>query len=250
VAAAALIGAFVAIELRSRAPLLPLRIFRLRSLMAANVIALIIAAIVFSQFFVLTLYMQQVLGYSAMQTGVAFVAVTLTIVVVSNVAQMLVTRIGVRTVLTTGLVLTSVAVALLARIPEDGDYFRDLFVPFLLTGIGMALSFIPMTIAGLSGVARADAGVASGLINTSRQIGGAVGLAAVSTIAAAYTSDGATAQVADAGLIHGFHVAFYVLTALAVAGALVAAFAIERRPTVAPVALRPSESIEPLEEAA
>ena len=117
----------------------------------------------FSQFFLLTLYMQQVLHYTAIQTGVAFVTTTLAIIVFSNVGQMLVTRLGVRRVLTAGLVLTAISLTLLTRLPTDGNYFWSLFPAYLISGLGLALVFVPMTIAGLSGVDRADAGIASGL---------------------------------------------------------------------------------------
>jgi EmrB/QacA subfamily drug resistance transporter len=248
-----LIGAFIAIELRSRAPLLPLRLFRLRTLAAANVAGVAVAAVGFSMFFLLTLYMQQVLHYSAIQTGVAFVAITLTIVVVSNIAQGLVTRLGARRVLTVGLVVAAAALTLLARLPQDGHYFWNIFPAMVLGGIGMSLSFISMTIAGLTGVERADAGVASGLINTSRQIGGAVGLAGVSTLATTYTNqyvdshEGVTALSA-AALTHGFNVTFYALAALAVAGALVAGIFIEPQRRAEPVV--DEDAVAVLEEAA
>src|SRR6478609_6332642 len=187
---AALIAAFLAIELRSPAPLLPMRMFRLRSLSAANATAVMIGGIAFSQFFLQTLYMQDVLGYSAIRTGVGFATMAFTIIVVSNVAQRLVTRVGVRPVLTAGLLLDSASLAYFTQLPTDGHYFWNLFPGMLVGGIGLALSFVPVTIAGLTGVSRADAGIASGLINTSRQVGGAVGLAAVSTITAAYATTG------------------------------------------------------------
>ena len=244
--AAALLVAFVGIELRSAAPLLPLRIFRLRAVTVSNTVGLLVAAVGFSQFFLLTLYMQQVLHYSAVQTGLAFAAITLTVVVFSNVAQALVTRLGVRTVLTCGLLLTATAQALLLRLPVNGHYFWDLFPAFLLTGLGLASSFVPVAIAGLSGVPAADAGVASGLINASRQIGGAIGLAAVSTIAASYTAGGAAA---GNGLTNGVDTAFTVLAALAIAGALIAvAFTRQRPPAVEPQPV--AETVQPLEEAA
>jgi Na+/melibiose symporter-like transporter len=219
---AGLITAFLAIELRSPAPLLPLRIFRLRSLSAANAVAVVIGGIAFSQFFLQTLYMQDVLGYSAIRTGVGFATVTITIIVFSNVAQRLVTRIGVRTVLATGLALDSVSLALFTQLPVNGHYFWNLFPGMVIGGIGLALSFVPVTIAGLTGVSRADAGVASGLINTSRQVGGAVGLAAVSTIASAYATTGSPAAVSD-GLTQGFQAGFLVLSGTALAGAVIAA---------------------------
>jgi EmrB/QacA subfamily drug resistance transporter len=228
-ASALLIAIFIAIELRSPAPLLPMRIFRNRSLSAANAIAAVIGAIAFSEFFLLTLYMQQVLGYSAIETGVGFAAVTFTIIIFSNVAQTLVTRFGVRSVLATGLALDAVSLAIFTRLPVGGHYFWDLFPAFLISGVGLALSFVPVTIAGLAGVQRADAGIASGLINTSRQVGGAVGLAAVTTIAASYASNGggatglARVAAVDGGLTNGFQVGFTLLAAAAAAGAIVAA---------------------------
>jgi EmrB/QacA subfamily drug resistance transporter len=255
-ASAALLAAFVAIELRSPAPLLPMRIFRNRMLSGANATAAMIGAIAFSEFFLLTLYMQQVLGYSAIETGVGFVAVTFTIIVFSNVAQTLVTRLGVRAVLTTGLALDAVSLALFTQLPVQGHYFWNLFPAFLISGVGLALSFVPVTIAGLQGVERADAGIASGLINTSRQVGGAVGLAAVTTIAASYASTGAgatgLARVAaiDGGLTDGFQVAFAVLAGAAVAGALISAVMLRPRPEGAAVESLTSPSTTRLEEAA
>ena len=187
-ASAALIVAFVAIEARSSAPLLPLRMFRLRTLTGSNLGGLLMGAAVFSQFFLLTLYMQQVLHYSALQTGVAYVALTLAVIVFANVSQALALRFGVRPVLPVGLLLAAAGLVLYARLPVDGHYFWDLFPAFLLSGIGMAFAFIPLTIGALAGVRRADAGIASGLINTTQQIGGAIGVAAATTISATYTS--------------------------------------------------------------
>jgi EmrB/QacA subfamily drug resistance transporter len=223
--AAILLLAFLVIELRSAAPLLPMRIFRQRTLAVANATAIVITAIAFSQFYLLTLYMQQVLHYSAVQTGLGFVTVTLSIVAFSNLTQTLVTRMGVRRVLTTGLLLDAAALLLFARLPVDGRYFWDMFPAFLISGIGLSLSFVPMTIAGLTGVRREDAGVASGLLNTSRQVGGAVGLAAISTVAATYTAPTltlATPSVTGTALTHGFHAGFVALTGLAIAGAAIA----------------------------
>ncbi len=254
-ASVVLLVAFLVVELRTRVPLLPLRIFRQRTLAVANATAVLVAAVAFSEFFLLTLYLQQVLDFSPVETGLAFLPITLTIIVVSNVAQTLVTRIGVRPVLTTGLVLAAGALAYFARLPADGHYARDVFPALVLSGVGLALTFVPMTIAGLTGVARADAGVASGLINTSRQIGGAVGLAAVSTIAITASSgaaeDGRSSVAAGAALTHGFQVSFAVLAVLAIAGAvLVAAFIEPRRPRGADVTVLQEEPTVVFEEAA
>jgi len=239
-ASAALVLAFVAIELRSPAPLLPLRIFRLRTLTAANITMTLVGAVTFSEFFLLTLYVQDVLHYSAVQSGAAFSAFALSVVVMSNVAQAVVGRIGVRATLTLGLLTSAVSVAALTRLPVDAHYFWDLFPWFVLGGAGLGLAFVPITIAGLAGVERSDAGVASGLINTARQIGGAVGIAAVSAIAATSTRNYADAHSVTntVALDHGFQTGFYVLTGLLVAAATVA-FTVVRpavpRPAVQPV---------------
>ncbi len=226
-AAAALVAAFVAIESRSRSPLLPLRIFRLRALSAANATMAIVGAVAFSEFFVLTLYLQDVLHYSAVQSGVAFSAFALAVVFASNVAQAVVGRFGARVTLSAGLAISTVSVALLARVPVTGHYFWDLFPAFVLGGAGMGFSFVPVTIASLTGVTPADAGVASGLVNTARQIGGAIGLAAISTIAASATSSYAHAHaltVASApAAVHGFQVSLDVLGVLLLAGLVIAA---------------------------
>ena len=252
-AAASLLVTFVVIELRSPSPLLPLRIFRLRTLDAANAAMAIVGGVAFSEFFLLTLYLQNVLGFSAVQTGAAFAAFALAVVVFSNVAQMIVTRLGVRLTLTGGMLLLAGSAAWLTRLPVDGHYFWDLFPAFVIGGAGMGLSFVPVTIASLTGVDRSDAGVASGLINTSRQIGGAIGLAAVSAIATASThsfvqSHGAIAVTSGAALDHGYRTAFYALTGALVLGAVLAAAVI--RPTPAPVAEEVAEEELILERAA
>ena len=233
-ASGALVLAFVAVELRSSAPLLPMRMFRLRTLSGSNLAGLLFGGAVFSQFFLLTLYMQQVLHYSALQTGVAYVALTLAVIVFANVSQALALRFGVRRLLPVGLMLSAGALVLYARLPVSGHYFWDLFPPFVLGGIGMAFAFIPMTIGALAGVRPADAGIASGLINTGQQVGGAIGVAAATTIAATYTSryldaHPGTAPTAGVALTHGFEIAFYVLAAVAALAAVLAAVMLESR---------------------
>ncbi|HET7044036.1 MAG TPA: DHA2 family efflux MFS transporter permease subunit [Gaiellaceae bacterium] len=251
--AVALVAAFVAVERRSPAPLLPLRIFRLRTLSAANATMAILGSVTFAQFFLLTLYLQEVLHYSAIRTGLAFSAFALTVVAASNVAQAAVGRLGVRTTLMTGIALSAVSLALIARVPLHGSYLVDLLPAFVLGGAGLGLSFVPVTIASLAGVGRADAGVASGLVNTSRQIGGAVGLAAVSTIAATATNGYARAHGVSAAaapaLDHGYRVALVVLLGLLVAAiAVVATFVRAERP--APAEALPEPEPVSLEEAA
>jgi EmrB/QacA subfamily drug resistance transporter len=222
-----LIGWFAWIEHSSPWPLLPLRLFRLPTLAAANAAMAIVAAVLFSEFFVLTLYVQEILHYSAVQSGVAFVAFALTVTVVSNLTRFPIARFGIRATLTAGLTLSAISVAYLSRLPIDGHYFWDLFPGFVLGGAGIGLTFVPVTIAGLAGVNPSDAGVASGLINTTRQVGGSIGLALVTTVAAA-----ATVGTGPAALNHGFHVALYVLAGLSVLGAAFAA-AVGRPPRAA-----------------
>jgi EmrB/QacA subfamily drug resistance transporter len=237
-ASVALVGVFVVIELRSKAPLLPLGIFRLRTLTGANTSGVLLAGALFSQFFLLTLYMQQVLHYSALKTGVAYVALTLTVIGFSGVAQALATRIGIRRVLPVGMVVAAGALVLYAQLPVHGHYFWDLFPAFLISGIGLSFAFVPMSIGALAGVGESEAGVASGLINTSQQIGGAIGVAAATTIATTFTSHyvnahpGSTA-LGPGALTHGFEITFYVLAAVAAVGAVVAFLLTESHPPVA-----------------
>jgi EmrB/QacA subfamily drug resistance transporter len=225
-AAAALVAAFVVIERRSAAPLLPLRIFRARTVSAANVVMLAIGSATLGEFFLLTLYLQQVLGYSAIETGLAFIALAGTVAVTSNAAQRLTSRLGARPVLTVGMLLSAASTLLYAQLPADAPYFAEILPAFLLGGVGLALSAVPVTIAGLTGAAPADAGVASGLINTTRQVGGAIGLGLVTTIAATTTGHylhGHPAASQATALTHGFDVAFYLLAGLSLLGAEVAA---------------------------
>jgi EmrB/QacA subfamily drug resistance transporter len=248
-ASAALIAAFFAVELRSKAPLLPLRIFRLRTLSGSNLSGLLMGGAIFSQFFLLTLYMQEVLHYSALKTGIAYIGLTLTIIAFSAVAQALVTRIGVRRVLPAGLALSTAALALFARLPVHGHYFPDLFPAFIISGLGLALAFVPMSIGALTGVRAADAGIASGLINTNQQIGGAIGVAAATTIATTSTNHylhahtGATA-LSGAALTHGFGIAFYALAGIALLGAVLAALMLESKPTEPELQLNPDAALE------
>ncbi|HEY6960588.1 MAG TPA: DHA2 family efflux MFS transporter permease subunit [Gaiellaceae bacterium] len=226
-ASAGLFALFVGIERAAAAPLMPLGIFRVRTLAAGNAVTAVLASVAFSTFFLLALYLQQVLHYSAAQNGVAFLAIALTIAVVSNFAGSLTSRFGARRVLATGLSLILVALAWLLRLPAHGHYAADLLPSFLLLGLGMALSWVPVTIASLAGVAPADAGIASGISNTSRQVGGALGLAVVTTIA---TSGG------------GYHDAFLALFGLTVGALVVTAVLLRPRAAVAPAAM-PEETV-------
>ena len=252
--AAALVLAFVLIELRSPSPLLPLRIFRSRTLSAANAAMAIVGAVAFSEFFVLTLYLQDVLHYSAVMSGAAFAGFALSVVVLSNVAQVIVGRFGVRPTLTAGLLLSAISVAWLTQLPVEGHYFWDLFPAFVLGGAGMGLSFVPVTIASLTGVERSDAGVASGLINTSRQIGGAIGIAAISAVAASSTSNyvhaHSVAATSGVALDHGFQTALYALTGLLLIGALIAVTFVRSAAGPSPQAVPVDGELVALDEAA
>ena len=237
--AAALLVAFAAIELRSRNALLPLRIIGLATPRTANIVGFLVGAGLFSQFFLLSLYMEQVLHYSALKTGVAYVATTFLTVVFAVVAQGLVNRVGTRVVLPIGLVFAAAAVLLYTRLPVHGSYVSDLLPGFLLTGVGLGLAFVPDSIAALTGARPREAGAASGLINTSQQIGGAVGLAAITTIATTATSSylrshlalGAAAPLA--ALTHGFHIAFIALAGVLGLAAVLAALFITSEPATA-----------------
>jgi len=184
---AVLLVFFVVWESRVREPLMPLSIFRIRLLSAANFVALLQSGTIFSQFFVLTLYMQQVLHYSALETGVRFLATAGTAVIFAAPAQALVTRLGPKPVLVTGLLLLIFGLLWYTQISVDGSYGVDLLPGFVAVGIGLPFSYIPLNIAALAGVGMHEAGLASGLINTSQQVGGAIGLAVISTVASTHT---------------------------------------------------------------
>jgi EmrB/QacA subfamily drug resistance transporter len=232
--AAALLVGFVAWELRHPEPLMRFGILRTRTLSGANVAAFILNIVTFSMFLSLTLYMQQVLGFSPMKTGVAYLAVALSAIVWSTVAAQLVTRIGVKPVLVTGLSAVTAGLAYFTQISVGGSYVGDLLPGFLLIGLGLGFSYVPMSIAALAGVEPAEAGLASGLINTSQQIGGALGIAALATIATSRTEHALAGGASHASaLVTGFHAAFYAAVAVGVV-AIVAALVLIRRDELAP----------------
>jgi len=223
--AGGLVAVFLAVEARSPAPLLPLRIFRLRTLAAANAIMVTVGALTFGSFFLMTLYLQDVLHYSAITTGLAFIAITVAIGSFANVGQALTSRFGARRVLTAGLLLSAASTLLYARLPADAHYVTDVLPALVLGGVGLGLTFVPVTIAAMQGVQPADTGVASGLINTTRQVGGAIGLAAVTVVVTTATSHaiaGGSAASRAAALTDGFHTGFLALAGVAALGALIA----------------------------
>ena len=207
----ALLAFFLGLESRVRAPLMPLRIFRIRLLSVANAIGFLQAGGMFGMFFVLTLYMQQVLGFSALQAGLAFLATAGTAVVFAAPSQALVTSLGVKPVLITGLVLLTCGILWYTQISVDGTYPVDLLPGFLATGIGLPFTFIPISIAALAGVEPREAGLASGLINTSQQVGGAIGVAVISTVATSRAESlMRSGEATPAAWTEGFRDAFWV----------------------------------------
>ena len=235
--AAALLAAFVLVEARSAAPLLPLSFFRNRTVTAANLAGLLLGGVMFPTFVFLSLYMQQVLGYSPIGAGLAFLVIAAGIIASSGLAQHLVTRAGAKVVLAAGLAGIGAAQVLFTRLPAHGSYAAHLLPGFLLMAAALGLAFVGVLVASVTGVRPADAGLASGLINTSRQIGGAVGLAVTTTIAAARTASLLhSGHPAAAALTGGFHEAFAVTGALALAATLVAIGFVRRSPAAAPVA--------------
>jgi EmrB/QacA subfamily drug resistance transporter len=227
---AALMAAFLAIELRSRSPLVPLRIFRRRTLSGANLIGFGLGTMVFGMFFLLSLYMQQVLGYSALKTGVGYLAVALTAVAASGVAQALVTRLGVKPVLTAGMILLGAGLISFTQVSVGGSYVGDLLPGFLLIGVGLGFSFVPVSIAALAGVQGPEAGLASGLINTTQQIGGALGIAIMTTVATTHTENRLLSGTArPQALTDGFSLAFWVGVAFAAISLLTTLLVLRRQ---------------------
>ncbi|HWM63210.1 MAG TPA: MFS transporter [Solirubrobacterales bacterium] len=185
----ALLAAFVAIELRATKPLVPFSIFRIRTLTGANVVGLLVGASLFSMFFFISLYMQQVLGYSAIHAGLSYLPLALVIMASAGIASQLVTKLGYKPVLAAGLMFIVIGLVWFSRVSVGGGFTTDILGPSLFAAAGLGFAFVTTTIAAVSGVEEKEAGLASGLINTSQQIGGALGLAVLSTIATTHTED-------------------------------------------------------------
>ena len=243
---AALLVAFATIESRAQEPLLPLSIFRLRTLAAANIAALLSGASFFGFIFVGTLYMQQVLHYSALETGVAWLATSLSSIALAGLSQRLVTRRGAKIVMMIGMALIGAGVIWASQGPVHGHFLANLAGPMVIAGAGTAFAFIPISIAALAGVAEHQAGLASGLMNTSRQLGGAIGIAIASSVATGHTNTLLHAGHAlPAALTSGFQQALWVLGAIALL-ALPAIFTLvrgdKRSDTVAKTAIREAQT--------
>jgi EmrB/QacA subfamily drug resistance transporter len=238
-----LLAAFVAWELRHPEPLMRFGIFQTRTVSGANVAGFIMGTALFSMFLMLTLYMQQVLGYSAMKTGVAYLAVAGTAIVWSGVAGQLVTRVGVKPVLVIGMAAITAGLLFFTQVSVEGSYLRDLLPGFLILGVGIGFSFVPISIAALAGVKPAEAGLASGLINTSQQIGGALGIAALSTIATTHTQDSVRSGAAlPVALVDGFQDAFLAGAIVAALGIIAALTLIRRQELEVEVVPEPAEA--------
>ena len=234
-AGAALLAVFVLIEDRvARRPLVPLGIFASRALTAANIVVFLMGCSVFAMWYFLSLYLQQVLGYSPIEAGLAFAPMPLTIAVTTQAATRLTNRHGAGPVLACGMLLIAVGMLLLSRLPADGTWLADVLVPSVVCAAGIGFAFVPATIAATAGVARTDAGLASGLVNTSRQMGGSVGLALLAAVATQRSDDllGAVGRVE--ALNEGFQRAFVLGGSFALAGALVSALVLSRVPARSP----------------
>ncbi|HEY3051295.1 MAG TPA: MFS transporter, partial [Gaiellaceae bacterium] len=232
-AAAALLAAFFGWEARAKDPLMPFSLFRLRTLVGANIASFILGTAIFGMFLMLTLYMQQVLGYSPMKTGVAYLAVAGTAIVWSGVAAQLVNRVGVKPVLIVGMTALTAGLVYFTQVSVGGSYWTDLLPGLLVIGVGLGFSFVPISIAALAGVQPAEAGLASGLFNTTQQIGGALGIAALSAIATSTTTSDLSSGTTPAfALTNGFQDAFIAGAIVAFVGILVSIFVVSRRDLV------------------
>ena len=213
---AALLAAFVVIEARAAAPLMPLRIFRLRMVAVSNTVGLLLGGSFFAFIFIGTLYMQQVLHYSALEAGIAWLAASVTSIALAGVSQKLVTIVSPGPVMALGMALIAGGILWATQVPVHGQFWGALAGPFFVAGAGTAFAFIPVSIGGLAGIGEREAGLASGLLNTSQQLGGAIGVAVASTVAATHMGtllgEGKPASVALTG---GFHWALWVCGAIA-----------------------------------
>jgi EmrB/QacA subfamily drug resistance transporter len=218
-------GLFLLWERGREEPLVPMSIFRVKTVLGANITGFILGTILFAMFLLLTLYMQQVLGMSPLRTGLGYLAVAGTAILWANVAALLVNRVGVKPILMVGMALMGVGLVFFTQISADGSYWSDLFPGFLIIGLGMPFVFVPVTIAAVAGVSHDEAGLASGLINTSQQIGGALGIAVLAAVANhVTTSQAADGTAAAQAAVDGFTAAFWIAAAAAAVG--VAAIAV------------------------
>jgi EmrB/QacA subfamily drug resistance transporter len=209
-----LLAAFVAIEMRSRAPLVPFSIFRVRTVTGANVVGILVGASLFSMFYFISLYMQQVLGYSPIKAGLAYLPLAVTIILAAGIASGLVTKVGFKPILAIGMACVALGLIWFTQIDVEGTFLADLLGPSLLAAVGLGFAFVPVTIAAVSGIEDREQGLASGLINTSQQVGGALGLAILAAIANSVIGSSESPST----LVEGFQAAFAVGAVFAVLG--------------------------------
>jgi EmrB/QacA subfamily drug resistance transporter len=230
--AALLLASFVVIELRTRHPLVPFSIFRLRTLRGADIVGLLIGMSLFSMFFFISLYLQEVMHYSPIKTGISYLPLAVGIIISAGAASQLVTRLGFKTPLIIGLLLIAAGLLWFSQVPAPGgSYLADILGPSLLAAVGLGFAFVPVTIAAVTGTRPHEAGLASGLINTSQQVGGALGLAILATVANSRTQSLFHSGVHDASvaLTKGYDRAFLVGAGFAILGAILAAVLISSR---------------------
>jgi MFS family permease len=242
IASVALLIGFLVNERRISDPLMPFHIFRVRTVAGANAVGFLLGAVIFANFFLLTLYVQDILHYSPVKTGLTFLATAGTAVLAAGVAQALTTRFGAKPIIIIGLALLTAGMVWYSQIPVHGKFATDLLPGYLMVGVGIAFAFVPVSIAALAGVVEREAGLASGLINTSQQIGGAIGTAVAATVFATHSKAllKAGRSVADA-LTHGYGYAFWALAFFGGAAIIAAVTMIRREemaeaPAAAPIA--------------
>jgi EmrB/QacA subfamily drug resistance transporter len=246
--AVALIGAFYVIERRQKAPLVPFPgIFRMRTITGINVAAVLVAASLFSMFFFISLYMQNVLGFSALEAGLAYLPLAVGIIITAGATAGLVTRFGFKPVLVSGLIITAAGLVWFSQVDPNGSYVGDVLFPSLLAAIGLGLAFVSMTVAAVSGVETHETGLASGLINTSQQIGGALGLAILATVANSRIDDlAASGAPQNVALTEGFQSAFLVGAGMAILGAILAQVLVSTKASREHAAAAQAGEVEPV----
>ena len=229
--AVALLVAFVVIESRTKHPLMPFSIFRLRTLRGANIVGLLVGMSLFSMFFFISLYLQQVLGYEPLKAGFAYLPLSILIVVSAGGASQLVTRFGFKPSLVTGMIFIAAGLLWFSQVSPDGTYVGDVLFPSMLAAIGLGLAFVPVTIAAVTGTKPGEAGLASGMLNTTQQVGGALGLAIAATIANSATRDALAGGERNqaVALTEGFQDAFLACAGFAILGAVLAAVLISSK---------------------
>ncbi len=231
-----LLIAFLVIESRAKDPLMPFSIFRIRTVAGANVAGVLLGGVVYANFFVLTLYVQQVLGYSALKTGITFVATAGSAVLFAGLAQALVTKVGAKPVMAIGFVALIAGMVWYTQIPVHASFWSDLLPGYLLVGFGLPFAFIPVSIAALAGIEHHEAGLASGLINTGQQVGGAVGVAVASSVSLSHFNHVVGKEGFAKAFTSGSQWAFWIMVGVGVVGLLATLTLVSSEALAAPAA--------------